>query len=86
MSAEAPDVRPDLHQLITLFDNGLSKTEAGAVLPERICIHLKEERAPLVNLLESWQGNWDRATTTLNLYEYSPAWPYGDGQTEQRGH
>jgi ribosome-binding protein aMBF1 (putative translation factor) len=53
MSVEAPDVRPDLHQRITLLDNVLRKTEAGAVLPERVRIHLKEERALLVNLLES---------------------------------
>jgi hypothetical protein len=44
---------PDLHKLITLRDSVLSKAEAVAVLPERVRIHLKEERALLVNLLES---------------------------------
>lgn len=56
MSPEAPDIRPDLHKIITLLDDVLGKAETGAILPEQVRIHLEEERAVLVKLLESLGG------------------------------
>ena len=53
MGAEPPDIRPDLHRLITCHDDLLSKVEAGAVLPEYVRLHLKEERTLLVDILGS---------------------------------
>lgn len=53
MAAKPPDIRPDLHKLITCHDDVLSKVEAGARLPEFVRLHLKEERALLVDILES---------------------------------
>jgi hypothetical protein len=53
MAAEPPEIRPDLHKLITCHDDLLSKIEAGAVLPEYVRLHLKEERTLLVDILES---------------------------------
>ena len=51
MSAEASDLRPDLHKIISLLDDVLGKAEAGRVLPEHVRIHLKEERTLLLKLL-----------------------------------
>ena len=56
MSAEASDVRPDLHKIISLLDDVLGKAEAGRVLPEHVRIHLKEERALLLKILNSLGG------------------------------
>ena len=53
MSAATPDIRPDLDALITLLDDLLAKVEAGAVLPEHVRIHLKEERALLLKIFNS---------------------------------
>jgi hypothetical protein len=53
MAAEPPNIRPDLHKLITCHDDVLTKVEAGAVLPEYVRLHLKEERTLLVDILES---------------------------------
>lgn len=56
LAAEPPDIRPDLHKLITCHDDVLSKIEAGAVLPEYVRLQLKEERALLMDILSSLGG------------------------------
>ena len=56
VAAEPPDIRPDLHKLITCHDDVLSKIEAGAVLPDYVRLHLKQERALLVDILGSLGG------------------------------
>lgn len=59
MSAATPDIRPDLDALITLLDDLLAKVEAGAVLPEHVRIHLKEERALLLRFSTVSAGRLD---------------------------